>query len=258
MRSSTVAGIANARERLHRMPAPLTVAAVAGMLVQERVVGEGYRGLFAPLIDEQAALLGLTELPGLARTRATLCQVTPTASGRRPRVRNESARPAPSVSCNNPPMPGPGAVDEDVLRNSCTRFLSWHGMRRPADLLAELPDDIDPDRYGDGGVVTELEAEVSSLLGKPTAVFLPSGTMAQQVTLRVHADARGRRVVLFHPACHIDQSTAPGSFGHPISAWMMAPEVVQDDDGGGEEALRSGVQMVGQPQDRRGDAAAPW
>jgi threonine aldolase len=107
-------------------------------------------------------------------------------------------------------MPEPGAVDEDVLRNSCTRFLSWHGMRRPADLLAELPEDIDADRYGDGGVVTQLEAEVSSLLGKTAAVFLPSGTMAQQVTLRVHADARGRRVVLFHPACHIDRHEGGG------------------------------------------------
>ena len=45
-----------------------------------------------------------------------------------------------------------------------------------------------PDRYGDGGVVAELEAEIAGLLGKPAAVFLPSGTMAQQSVLRVHAD----------------------------------------------------------------------
>ncbi len=40
-------------------------------------------------------------------------------------------------------------------------------------------------------------------MGKPSAVFLPSGTMGQQAALRVHADRRGRRVVLFHPACHL-------------------------------------------------------
>ena len=107
-------------------------------------------------------------------------------------------------------MTEPGAPDEDALRSSCTRFLSWHGMRRPADLLAELPDEIAPDRYGDGGVVTELEGEVASLLGKPAAAFFPSGTMAQQVTLRVHADARGRRVVLFHPTCHVDRQEGGG------------------------------------------------
>ena len=60
------------------------------------------------------------------------------------------------------------------------------------------------DRYGEGGVVTELESEIMLVLGQPAAVFLPSGTMAQQAVLRVHADRRQRRAVVFHPACHID------------------------------------------------------
>ena len=36
-------------------------------------------------------------------------------------------------------------------------------------------------------------------------MYLPSGTMAQQAALRVHADRRGRRTVLFHPECHLRQ-----------------------------------------------------
>src|SRR6476661_6509459 len=39
----------------------------------------------------------------------------------------------------------------------------------------------------------------------PVAVYLPSGTMAQQSALRVHADRRGRRTVVFHPECHLDR-----------------------------------------------------
>jgi threonine aldolase len=35
--------------------------------------------------------------------------------------------------------------------------------------------------------------------------FLPSGTMAQQSVLRVHADRRGRKTVIFHPMCHLEQ-----------------------------------------------------
>jgi threonine aldolase len=35
-------------------------------------------------------------------------------------------------------------------------------------------------------------------------LFLPSGTMAQQIALRVHADRSGRRVVAFHPTCHLE------------------------------------------------------
>src|SRR4029077_1170607 len=65
-------------------------------------------------------------------------------------------------------------------------------------------DDLAADEYGEGGTVAVLEAEVRALLGRPGAVFMPSGTMAQQIALRVHADRRGRRVVAFHPTCHLE------------------------------------------------------
>lgn len=94
-------------------------------------------------------------------------------------------------------------VDVDALEASCSRFLNQHGRRRPATMLAEMGEDIEPDWYGDGGVVTELETEVAGLLGMPAALFLPSGTMAQQATLRVHADRKGRRTVGWHPTCHL-------------------------------------------------------
>lgn len=92
----------------------------------------------------------------------------------------------------------------EALRGRCTRFLNGHGHRRPAELLAAIPGDTEADRYGEGGAVADLEAEVAALLGKPAAVFVPTGTMAQQATLRVHADRRGRRSVVWHPACHLD------------------------------------------------------
>ncbi|SRR6266851_9430453 len=95
--------------------------------------------------------------------------------------------------------------DEQTLRDQCTVFLAGHGPVWPASLLAGIPADTIPDRYGDGGVVAELEAEIAALLGKPAAAYLPSGTMAQQSVLRVHADQRQRRTVVFHPMCHLDQ-----------------------------------------------------
>ncbi len=95
--------------------------------------------------------------------------------------------------------------DLDALRASCDRALGGHGPVRAADLLATIPPDTVVDRYGDGGVVADLEAEVAALLGMPAAVYLPSGTMAQQAVLRVHADRRDRRMVLFHPMCHLDR-----------------------------------------------------
>jgi threonine aldolase len=98
----------------------------------------------------------------------------------------------------------------EVLRKRCTRFLSGHGLQDAGRLLAMIPADTELDRYGEGGVTASLEAEVASLLGKPSAVFLPSGTMAQQSVLRVHADRRGRRTVGFHPACHVDRHEGRG------------------------------------------------
>lgn len=97
-------------------------------------------------------------------------------------------------------------MDEELRarRAACSTFLAGDGFVPPAQQLATIPPDTVPDSYGDGGVVTELESYLAELLGKPAAVFLPSGTMAQAATLRVHADRRGHRTVLWHPDCHLD------------------------------------------------------
>jgi threonine aldolase len=97
------------------------------------------------------------------------------------------------------------AAEQTVLQAGCSVFLAGHGQVTAAGLLASIPASTVIDRYGDGGVVTELETEIAGLLGKPAAVFLPSGTMAQQCVLRVHADRRQRTTVIFHPMCHLDR-----------------------------------------------------
>jgi threonine aldolase len=116
----------------------------------------------------------------------------------------------PPGSPSPDPASGETAADLAALRATCSRFLTGHGAGRAADQLATIPPDTQTDRYGEGGVVTELESEVMLVLGKPAAVFLPSGTMAQQAVLRVHADRRLRRVIVFHPACHIDTHEGRG------------------------------------------------
>src|ERR1700682_402280 len=83
----------------------------------------------------------------------------------------------------------------EALADSCTRVLGGHGRRSAAELLATIAPETEIDHYGIGGVVTELEREVAPLLGKQAALFLPTGTMAQQATLRVHADRRSSRSI---------------------------------------------------------------
>jgi threonine aldolase len=72
-------------------------------------------------------------------------------------------------------------------------------------LIAELDRSDDPtwDRYGEGGPVAALETHVAGLLGKPAAVMFPSGTMAQQSTLRVWSDRRGDRRIAIPALSHL-------------------------------------------------------
>jgi threonine aldolase len=87
----------------------------------------------------------------------------------------------------------------------------WLGQRRPAsaaDLLnaaaAALPADCRPDQYGEGEIVEGFERRIAELVGKDAAALLPTGTMAQQIALRIHCDRRGLGTVGFHPTCHLE------------------------------------------------------
>lgn len=94
--------------------------------------------------------------------------------------------------------------DLEDLRGRCERALNWHGNQTPAELLARIPTDLGLDRYGKGGAVSALEERICELLGKPAAVFMPSGTMAQQIAIRIHADRSGLRSFGFHPMSHLE------------------------------------------------------
>jgi len=64
------------------------------------------------------------------------------------------------------------------------------GMRA-AMAEAEVGDDV----YGEDPTVRRLEARVAELLGKESALFVPSGTMANQIAILVHT-RRGDEVVV--------------------------------------------------------------
>ena len=93
-----------------------------------------------------------------------------------------------------------------AARAACRVWLPFHGGAESATLLAALTEaDVhgEPDRYGEGGVITELEQDVADLLGKPAAAFMPSGIMAQQAVLRAWADRAGVPRVAVHGLSHL-------------------------------------------------------
>ena len=111
-------------------------------------------------------------------------------------------------------MNGRGADDTDAVFAACTRFLTQHYPRSPRQTLSDLaefmPPDAAPDRYGQGELIASFEQQIAALLGKPAAVFMPSGTMCQQIALRIWADRRGSHTVAFHPTCHLERHEDKG------------------------------------------------
>ena len=103
-------------------------------------------------------------------------------------------------------------MDEERIRaavRKAERFLNtWHGRPSMRERLGELAEatgqDERADSYGSGERIARLEQQVAELLGKEAAVFMPSGTMAQQIALRIWSDRRGTRTVAFHPTCHLE------------------------------------------------------
>jgi len=76
-------------------------------------------------------------------------------------------------------------------------------MRR-AMAEAEVGDDV----YGEDPTVRQLEAEAAATTGKPAAVFVPSGTMGNQIAVLCHTE-RGDEM-LVHAESHVHYYEAGG------------------------------------------------
>jgi threonine aldolase len=69
--------------------------------------------------------------------------------------------------------------------------------REYANLLTKLVDEgkVSIDSYSKGGVVEELESKFANLLGKESAVFMPTGTLANHIAVRRLAN-NSRRIIV--------------------------------------------------------------
>ena len=89
-------------------------------------------------------------------------------------------------------------------------FLSGHKRQEQQPkyallALSEYADEItSPDRYGLGDVVQDFEKSVSKMLAMDRGIFLPTGTMAQQIAIRVCSEMTGFNRIAFHPTSHLE------------------------------------------------------
>src|SRR3989442_15494776 len=76
-----------------------------------------------------------------------------------------------------------------------------------------------------------LEERVASLLGHEAAVFLPSGTMCNEIALRLHVRPGGDEVIL-HSSAHpgVAEAGGPAQLAGP----MIPPLGGEDGKGAGE------------------------
>ena len=78
----------------------------------------------------------------------------------------------------------------------------------PAMKDAMVRAEVGDEQHGDDPTVNELCDRMAALLGKQAAVFLPSGTMCNQIAIRTHCRAGDE--VLAHETAHIIENEGGG------------------------------------------------
>lgn len=76
-----------------------------------------------------------------------------------------------------------------------------HLLKEPFE---NVPGNQLADGYGTGEVIENFEKKFAAILGKESAVFIPSGVMAQQIALRINADEKNCKNVAYHPLSHLE------------------------------------------------------
>jgi threonine aldolase len=86
------------------------------------------------------------------------------------------------------------------------------------------------DIYSSGSYLNDFEAEMAEMFGKEAALFFPTGTMAQQIALRIWCEQRQRFTVAMHPTAHLEWAEHSGyQFLHGIHRLQFdAPESLRN------------------------------
>ncbi|MEH7009306.1 beta-eliminating lyase-related protein [Neobacillus niacini] len=94
-----------------------------------------------------------------------------------------------------------------------THKVPGHGPRNIQvlkEVLMDIDGEMESEMYGKGKVIDDFQEKMAKYLGKESAVFFPSGTMAQQIALRIWCDQKGIKKVAYHPLCHLEIHEADG------------------------------------------------
>lgn len=105
---------------------------------------------------------------------------------------------------------------------------------REAMARAEVGDDV----YGDDPTVRALEERTAELLGKEAAVFVPTGTMSNQVALRTHTEAGDEILADIGAHVYVNEGGAPAGLSGLLVRPLMGTHGIFDAD-----AVRGAIRM---------------
>lgn len=151
----------------------------------------------------------------------------------------------------------PEAPIVDLRSDTVTRPTA--AMRR-AMAEAIVGDDV----FGDDPTVKELERRVAGMTGKEAALYVPSGTMGNQIAVMCHT--RPGEEVLLEQSCHIlmyeqgGMATNAGALAHPLASErgaMAADAVIAAIRGEDDHVARVRLLCIENTHNRAGGAIVP-
>lgn len=96
------------------------------------------------------------------------------------------------------------------LRSQCEKFVPGHLPLKAGEEFALIADwcaknNFGQDYYGEGELISSFEKKIAELLGFEAACFMPSGTMAQQIALKIYEQkSGGNGSFAIHPTSHLE------------------------------------------------------
>eukprot|EP00698_Gefionella_okellyi_P003619 TRINITY_DN1339_c0_g1_i1.p1 TRINITY_DN1339_c0_g1~~TRINITY_DN1339_c0_g1_i1.p1 ORF type:complete len:493 (+),score=101.63 TRINITY_DN1339_c0_g1_i1:67-1479(+) len=166
-----------------------------------------------------AAVNGLQRLPDYLKTSSDRWSVMSDSS-----AKSDSREPKPS------PRP---AYRQCKIIHGHSHIPESPAMtfQQLADWCAVPENAADQDIYGQGSLIQKFESQIATLLGFESAGFMPSGTMAQLIALRIHCVHQSMPYIGLHPTSHLElheqraysvlhqmQATPVGDKSRPIEA----------------------------------------
>ena len=102
---------------------------------------------------------------------------------------------------------------------------------------------IEKDRYGDGGAVASLEKKMEAITGKEKAIFMPSGTMANQLAIAVLSGENTK--VFVQDTSHVYRDEADAA--QAVFQKRLMP-LAKDQTCFTAEELKKAVEMLGEQE----------